>query len=90
MPTQKPSPYEKEMVDLLLGTKAKAVMFLVVDGVKGTSFECRCVDEKYLRTMPTALIEIASRIEGDFAKRAMEIKKIEDITKRKKKSLSKK
>ncbi len=66
------SPYEKEVLDILVGTKAKAVMFLVVEGTKGTSFECRCVDEKYLKMMPKALLSIASRIEGDFAKREMD------------------
>ena len=68
------NPYEKEVIDILLATKAKAIMFMVVEGSKGTSFECRCTDEKYLKMMPRALISIASRIEGDFAKRELEAK----------------
>lgn len=68
------SPYEKEVIDILVGTKAKAVMFMVVEGTKGTSFECRCVDEKYLKMMPRVLLDIASRIEGDFAKKEMDAK----------------
>jgi len=60
------SPYEKEVIDILLKTKGKAVCFLVLDGVKGTSFEVRTVDEKYMRSLPKILIEIASKIEGEL------------------------
>lgn len=71
------SKYEKEVVDILLKTKGKAVCFLVLDGIKGTSFEVRTVDEKYMRQLPKILIEIASRIEGDLNAKDLEKKKIE-------------
>lgn len=72
------SPYEKEVIDILVKTKGKAVCFLVLDGSKGTSFEVRSVDEKYMRSLPKILIEIASKIEGELNEKDLK-KKMENL-----------
>lgn len=69
------TPYEKEVVELLATTKAKAIALLIVDGERGSNFEIRTVSEKYMRQLPQALIQIASKIEGDIAKKEFELKK---------------
>lgn len=68
------TPYEKEVVDLLVATKAKAIAVLIVDGTKGSNFEVRTTSAKYMKRLPQALIELASRIEGDIAAQEYELK----------------
>ena len=71
------TPYEKEVVELLAKTKAKAIALLIVDGTNGSNFEIRTTNEKYMRQLPQALIQIASKIEGDIAAKEMELKRME-------------
>jgi hypothetical protein len=69
------TPYEKEVVELLTLTKAKAIALLIIDGNKGSNFEIRTVNEKYMRQLPQALIQIASKIEADLNAKEGELKK---------------
>ena len=55
--------YEKEILDFLVATKAKAVAIVVMDGEQGSLFEVRSMSDYHIRRMPGALIEMASRIE---------------------------
>jgi len=77
------TPYEKEVVELLAKTNAKAIALLIVDGTKGSNFEVRTVSEKYMRQLPQALIQIASKIEGDISAKELELKKRESSNKEK-------
>lgn len=61
-----PGKYQKQVSDFLVGTKAKAIVMVVFDGAEGNLFEVRAIDEKYMRKIPGALIEVASRIEKDL------------------------
>lgn len=69
--------YEQEVIDILLRTKGQAVVLVVLDGAKGSSFEVRATSEKYMRRLPAALIEMASRIEGQLNEKDMEVKRAE-------------
>lgn len=71
MADTKGSKYEKELVDVWKSTKAKGIGFIIIDGDRGSSFDIRAVEEKYLRQLPQALIELASRMEGQFAETDM-------------------
>lgn len=62
-----PKAYEKQVSDFLVGTKGKAVVTIVFDGAEGNLFDVRAIEEKYMRMIPRALIEVASRIEKDLA-----------------------
>ena len=65
----KSSIYEEELKQFCVSALPKAVCCIVIEGKKGSSFEVRCADEKYMRLLPKVLIELASKIEGDLAER---------------------
>jgi len=72
MADTKGSKYEKELIDAWKSTAGKGIGLIIIDGVHGSSFDVRATEEKYLRLLPAALIELASRIEGEFAEKDLQ------------------
>lgn len=79
------SKYEKEVIEVMARTKARAFGVIIIEGEKGSTFEVRAVDTEYLKRMPRALIELASRIEGELAKAEMEKLSQEHVKKKSRK-----
>ena len=66
------SKYEKELVEAFKTTKAKGIGLIIIEGDRGSSYDLRMVDEKYYRRMPSILLDLASRIEGELAQKDLE------------------
>ena len=74
MENTKGSKYEKELVEVFKTTSAKAIGLIIIEGDRGSSFDVRASDESYFRRLPAALIEPASKIEGQLAQKDLERK----------------
>lgn len=71
------SKYEKELIEVFKNTKAKAIGLIIIEGDRGSSYDLRVTNESYFRKLPSVLIELASRIEGELAKKDLERKAAE-------------
>lgn len=56
------SKYQKEIMDLLVATKAKGVAIVIIGGSQGDCYEMRATDDRVFRAMPGVLTELASKI----------------------------
>lgn len=69
------SKYQKEIMDLLVATKAKGVAVVIIGGNQGDCYEVRATDDRIFRAMPSIMNELASKVretskkEGDNAER---------------------
>lgn len=58
------SKYQKEIMDLLVATKAKGVAVVIIGGNQGDCYEVRSTDDHIFKAMPGVLTELATRIES--------------------------
>jgi hypothetical protein len=68
------SKYQKEISNLLVDTKAKAVAVVIIGGEKGDCYEVRATNDGIFRVMPDILTALASKIKGDIRRESDEVR----------------
>jgi hypothetical protein len=63
------SKYQKEISNLLVDTKAKALAIVIIGGEKGDCYEVRSTNDHIFRAMPDVLTALASKIKGDIKRK---------------------
>jgi hypothetical protein len=56
------SKYQKEISDLLVATKAKGIVVVVIGGKHGDCYEVRATDDRIFQAMPGVLNELSQKI----------------------------
>jgi len=68
------SRYQKEISNLLVDTKAKAVAVVIIGGDKGDCYEVRSTNDVIFNAMPDVLNALASKIKGDIIRKNDELR----------------
>jgi hypothetical protein len=56
------SKYQKEIMDLLVATKAKGVAIVIIGGDKGDCYEVRATDDRVFKALPGVLNNLALKV----------------------------
>lgn len=68
------SKYQKEISNLLVDTKAKAVAVVIIGGERGDCYEVRATNDSVFNVMPDVLSALADKIKGDIQRKTDEVR----------------